>query len=61
LRTKTTRDRIEAGFRFAARSADRDGSSDDYFPFERASGATAFSLLACIESYELMDLDDIHI
>jgi hypothetical protein len=54
-------DWIEAGIRFAARSAHRDGSCDDYFPFERASGAAAFSLLACVESYDLMDLDDSHI
>ena len=52
------RDWIEAGIRFAARSAHRDGSCDDYFPFERAGGATAFSLLACIESYELIGLHD---
>lgn len=47
---------VEAGINFAARSAHRDGSCDDYFPFERASGAAAFSLLACIESYKLLEL-----
>jgi hypothetical protein len=31
-------------------------SCDDYFPFERAGGAAAFSLLACIESYALLEL-----
>lgn len=50
------RDWVEAGIHFAARSAHRDGSCDDYFPFERAGGAAAFSLLACIESYALLDL-----
>ena len=47
-----------AAIHFAARSAHRDGSCDDYFPYERAAGATAFSLLACIESYILLGLDD---
>jgi len=48
---------VEAGIRFAARSSHPDGSCDDYFPFERAAGAAAFSLLACLESFELMELD----
>ena len=34
---------VEAGILFAARSAHRDGSCDDYFPYERAGGAAAFS------------------
>ncbi len=49
---------IVAGMRFAARSAHADGSCDDYFPFERASGAAAFSLLACLDSYRLLALED---
>ncbi|GGA51096.1 hypothetical protein [Okeania sp. KiyG1] len=52
------RDWVEAGILFAAKSAHKDGSCDDYFPFERAGGAAAFSLLACIESYKLMELDN---
>lgn len=47
-----------AGVRFAARSAHPDGSCDDYYPFERASGAAAFSLFACLEAAELFDLWD---
>ncbi|MDQ6705294.1 MAG: hypothetical protein M3Z85_04930, partial [Acidobacteriota bacterium] len=47
----------EAGMLFAARSAHADGSCDDYFPFEKASGAAAFSLLAAIESYALLQID----
>jgi hypothetical protein len=39
-----------AAVRFAARSAHRDGSCDDYFPYERALGATAFSLYALTET-----------
>jgi hypothetical protein len=49
---------IEAGIRYAARSAHPDGSCDDYFPFEKAAGAAAFSLLACLESYALLGLHD---
>ena len=52
------RDWVHAGIRFARRSSHSDGSCDDYFPFERASGAAAFSLLACVESYRLLGLDD---
>ncbi len=50
------REWIEAGILYAARSAHPDGSCDDYFPFEKAGGAAAFSLLACVESYELLGL-----
>jgi len=47
-----------AGIRFAARSSHRDGSCDDYYPFERALGATAFSLLAAVNAHQLLELDD---
>jgi hypothetical protein len=49
---------VEAALLYAAKSAHRDGSCDDYFPFERAGGATAFALLAAIESYQLLHLDN---
>ncbi|MGF1498631.1 MAG: hypothetical protein ACFB8W_17665 [Elainellaceae cyanobacterium] len=52
------REWVEAGIHYAARSAHPDGSCDDYFPFERASGAAAFSLLACVDSYTLLGLED---
>lgn len=52
------RDWVQAGVRFASRSSHPDGSCDDYFPFERAGGAAAFSLLACVESYRLLGLQD---
>ncbi|NEP17029.1 MAG: hypothetical protein F6J97_08990 [Leptolyngbya sp. SIO4C1] len=48
---------VEAGILYAAKSAHPDGSCDDYFPFERAGGAAAFSLLACLESYRLLKLN----
>lgn len=49
---------VEAGIRYGAQSSHPDGSCDDYFPFERAGGAAAFSLLACIDACELIGLDD---
>lgn len=52
------REFVEAALRFAKKSAHRDGSCDDYFPFERARGATAFSLYAMTESYQVLDLKD---
>lgn len=51
------RDWVEAGIFYAAKSAHPDGSCDDYFPYERAGGAAAFSLLACIESYMELGLN----
>jgi hypothetical protein len=50
------RDSVEAGIRYAARSSHKDGSCDDYFPFERAAGSAAFSLLACLEASEMIGL-----
>ncbi|MCC6354639.1 MAG: hypothetical protein IT577_12180, partial [Verrucomicrobiae bacterium] len=47
-----------AGVRYAARSAHADGSCDDYFPFEKAGGAAAFSLLACVSTCRLLDLKE---
>ncbi|MYZ50405.1 hypothetical protein [Propylenella binzhouense] len=51
------RDWVEAGIRFAARSAHPDGSCDDYFPYERAAGAAAFSLFAIFEAAGIVGLD----
>lgn len=47
-----------AGMRFSARSGHRDGSCDDYYPFERALGAAVFSLGASARAYAILDLDD---
>lgn len=52
------RDWVEAALLFASRWAHSDGSCDDYFPFERAGGAAAFSLLAGLESYLQFQLDN---
>jgi hypothetical protein len=51
-RRRVIKDWVEAGILYAAKSTHPDGSCDDYFPYERAGGAAAFSLLACIESYK---------
>jgi hypothetical protein len=51
------RDAAEAGIRYAARSAHRDGSCDDYYPFERAVGAAGFSLYACLEVAHILGLE----
>lgn len=47
---------VQAGIIYAARSAHPDGSCDDYFPFEKAAGAAAFSLLASMEACDLLDV-----
>lgn len=47
-----------AGMHYAAKSAHSDGACDDYFPFERASGAAAFTLYAFLETYRLLNLQD---
>jgi len=57
-RQAAVRDWVEAGMVYAAKSAHRDGSCDDYFPFERAGGAAAFSLLAFVESYRRLGLQN---
>ncbi|HWO01867.1 MAG TPA: hypothetical protein VNS63_21625 [Blastocatellia bacterium] len=54
----TIKEWAEAGILYAAKSAHSDGSCDDYFPFERAGGAAAFSLLACVESYSILKLEN---
>lgn len=50
------RELVEAGIKFAAVSSHKDGSCDDYFPYERALGATAFSLYAMTESCLLLGI-----
>jgi hypothetical protein len=50
------KDWVVASLHYADHSAHLDGACDDYFPFERASGAAAFSLYAFVESYQLLGL-----
>lgn len=47
-----------AAQRFAVRTSHRDGSCDDYYPYERALGAAVFSLQAATRAYQLLDLND---
>ena len=47
-----------AGIDFARRSAHPDSSCDDYYPFEKALGAVAFSLYAATESYLILSLEE---
>jgi hypothetical protein len=48
------RDWTVAACRWAAKSAHADGSCDDYYPNERALGATAFAASACAEALRLV-------
>ncbi len=48
---------VEAGIHFAARFAHRNGSCDDYYPFEQATGAAAFSLYAFLEAINILGLE----
>jgi len=57
-RQERLRELAIAAIDFALRSSHRDGTCDDYFPFERAMGAMIFSLYACIETYRLLGLSE---
>jgi hypothetical protein len=41
---------VKAGIRYTSLSSHRDGSADDYYPYERALGASCFPLYACTEA-----------
>jgi hypothetical protein len=47
-----------AGVRYAVRSSHTDGSCDDYYPFERALGATAFAASAGAQTLALLNERD---
>lgn len=48
---------VEGSIRFAIDSSHADGSTDDYFPFERALGALVFSTYAMTESCIELGID----
>jgi len=48
----------EASIRFMLHSSHKDGTCDDYFPFERAMGALVFSLYSATESYLELKMED---
>lgn len=47
-----------AAIRYMIPSSHRDGTCDDYFPFERAMGALVFSLYAASEAYQIVGMND---
>jgi hypothetical protein len=51
------REWIRAGVTYAAASAHPDGSTDDYYPFEKAAGAAAFSLYAFLVALPLARIE----
>lgn len=55
------RDLAVAGIRFAMKASHKDGTCDDYFPYERAMGALTFSTYAFSEAVKILELqsDDI--
>ena len=57
-RNERLRELVQASLQFSARAAHRDGTCDDYFPFEKALGALVFSLYAMTESYQVLGLRD---
>lgn len=52
------RELAEAGINFAMESSHKDGTCDDYYPWERALGALVFSTYAATEAYKVLNLDD---
>ncbi len=57
-RNEVLRGHILGAIRYTACSSRPDGSTDDYFPYERALGAAVFSLYAVTESYLLLRIED---
>lgn len=49
---------VLASVDFARRSAHKDASCDDYYPYERALGAVVFSLYAMSEALRIVGCDD---
>jgi len=58
FQNEQTKKFVSAALRFMSASSRRDGSTDDYYPYERALGAAVFSLAAGTESYLLLGLKD---
>ncbi len=52
------RELAEAAVRYVATSSYPDGTTDDYFPFERAMGALVFSLYSAAEAYQVLGMKD---
>ena len=52
------REIAEAAVRYMIPSSHKDGTCDDYFPFERAMGALVFSLYSASEAYQVLGMKD---
>lgn len=55
---KRIKELVIAGIDFSIKNSHSDGSCDDYYPWERAIGALAFSTYAFTESYILLNLSN---
>jgi hypothetical protein len=53
----SVREWVRAGIDYAAKSSHADGSTDDYYPFEKAAGAAAFSLYGILEAIPKARID----
>jgi len=47
-----------AGISYLEKCSHKDGSTDEFYPYERALGATAFSLITCTEAYTILGLNN---
>ena len=57
-KVKRIKEIATAAVYFGMNSSHKDGTCDDYFPYERAMGALVFSLYAATESYKILELND---
>jgi hypothetical protein len=56
--TERLKELTEAAIRYMIKSSHKDGTCDDYFPYERAMGALVFSLYAATEAYQVIGMQD---
>lgn len=56
--TERLKELSEAAIRYMIKSSHKDGTCDDYFPYERAMGALVFSLYAATEAYQIIGMQD---
>ena len=56
--TERLKELSEAAIRYMIKSSHKDGTCDDYFPYERAMGALVFSLYAATEAYQVIGMQD---
>jgi hypothetical protein len=57
-KVKRIKEIATAAVYFGMNSSHKDGTCDDYFPYERAMGAMVFSLYAATEAYQILNLND---